>query len=238
MAIDNPLEKIRQIANEEDSEFFGAALQVSGLALPLFKILAIAKNILDKQLNGNPGKAAIIALCYELERIEAQWPSDFEKALNLPWLRRAVAVLMDEAHRSADEDYARLLGRVAAHGCLPTGPDAHRREDLASYIRDLARLGEDDIRFLKLLRAAYVKVKVGDRDGYVGWHNTYKQMALNGGFEEDDRIALGTRLAGFGLAYESPDQAVRGQYLVRPTKRGLYLLSLLDAAELPVAKQD
>jgi hypothetical protein len=238
MAIDKPFEKIRQIASEESSDFFGTALQVVGLALPLFKIIAIAKSVLDKQLKGNPTKAAVFALCEEMERLESLWPSDLDAALDSQWLRRAVAVLMDEANRSADEDYARLLGRVAAHGCLPTGPDAHRREDLASYIRDLARLGEDDIRFLKLLRDAYQRVTVGHYDGYLGYHDSYKTKAREAGFEDDDQIALGTRLGGFGLAYEPPIQPSKGQYFVRPTKRGLYLLSLLDAAELPVAKQN
>jgi len=238
MAIDDPLEKIRQIANEENSEFFEKSLQVAGLALPLFKILALAKGIVDKRLNGNPIKAAVIALSYELERLESKWPPDFETVLDSPWFRRATAALIDEAQRAADEDHARLLGRVAAHGCLPTGHDAHRREDLASYIRDLARLGEDDIRFLKLLRNSYPNVTAGHHDGYVRHFDGYKQKARDAGFEEDDRIALGTRLAGFGLAYEPPLQPARSQHFVRPTKRGLYLLSLLDAAELPVVQQN
>jgi hypothetical protein len=55
---------------------------------------------------------------------------------------------MGEADRAANDEHARLLGRVAAHGCFPTGEDANRQEDPASYIHDLARLGTDDIRFL------------------------------------------------------------------------------------------
>jgi hypothetical protein len=52
MAIDDPLEKIRQIANEENSEFFEKSLQVAGSGSPLFRILVLAKGIVDKRLNG------------------------------------------------------------------------------------------------------------------------------------------------------------------------------------------
>jgi hypothetical protein len=161
-------------------------------------------------LKGNPTKAAVFALCEEMERLESRWPSDLGAALDSQWFRRAVAVLMDEANRSADEDYARLLGRVAAYGCLPAVPDAHRREDLASYIRDLARLGEDDIHFLKLLREVYQKVEVGSHVGYSSYYKVYQQKADEAGFEEDDRIALGIRLSGFGLAMNHQCRSFQG----------------------------
>jgi hypothetical protein len=74
--------------------------------------------------------------------------------------------------------------------------------------------------------------------GYSSYYNGYEQKAHDAGFEEDDRIALGARLSGFGLAYEPSVQILSGHYFVRPTKRGLYLLSLLDAAELPMAQQN
>jgi hypothetical protein len=121
---------------------------------------------------------------------------------------------------------------------FPAGPDAHRREDLASYIQDLARLVTDDIQFLKLLREAYRKVTVGHHDGYVAQYDNYKKLAEAAGPQEADRVALGARLGGFGLAYEPPLKPFPGAHFVRPTRRGLYLLSLLDAAEFPVADQN
>jgi hypothetical protein len=237
VAIDDPLEKIRASVKDEDVDFFGTAFQAGGLLTPFFKIFLVAKSVFDTQSKGNSAYAAIRALCDELERIQSRWPPDFESALETIWFRRAITALIDEARRAANQDHARLLGRVAAHGCFPVGEDANRQEDLASYIHDLARLGTDDIRFLKLLREAYQRVTPGHHDGYVGYYDRYKQKAQDGGFQEDDRIALGTRLGGFGLAYEPPVQLFPGQYFVRPTRRGLYLLSLLDAAELPVAQQ-
>jgi len=185
MAIDEPLDKIRPLV--KDADFFGASLQIGGLLTPFLKFFSIARGILDTQLAGDSAKVAICALCDELQRLQSRWPSDFESALDTVWFRRAITVLMDEACRATNNDYACLLGRVAAHGCFPIGQDAHRQDDLASYIRDLARLGTDDIQFLTLLRDAYRKVKVGHHDGYAGQYDTYKKMAAAGGFQEDDR---------------------------------------------------
>lgn len=56
---------------------------------------------------------------------------------------------MIEAISAEDEKRAQLLARVAAHGSFPTRQDAHRQQDLATYIHDLARLGTDDIRMLR-----------------------------------------------------------------------------------------
>jgi hypothetical protein len=237
VAIDDPSEKIRALVKDEEVDLFGTALQAGGLLTPFFKIFLIAKGVFDAQSKGNSAYVAIRALCDELERIQSRWPADFESTLDAIWFRRAIAALIDEARRAANTDYASLLGRVAAHGCLPTGEHLNRQEDLASYIHDLARLGTDDVRFLKLLREAYKKVEVGSHVGYSSYYKHYEQDAQDAGFEEDDRIALGARLSGFGLAYEPAQQILTGHYFVRPTKRGLYLLSLLDAAELSVAQQ-
>jgi hypothetical protein len=124
VAIDDPLEQIRRIANDENSDLTGAAIQAAGLFAPVFKVVAIAKGVLDKQLNGSSLKAAVLALCDELQRLQSHWPSDFESALATSWFYRAIATLMDEAHRAANDDHARLLG-----GSLPMGaflPDKTR----------------------------------------------------------------------------------------------------------------
>ena len=69
----------------------------------------------------------------------------------------------------------------------------------------------------------------------------FKRMATDLNIHVDDRIALGARLSGFGLAYEALRNTNRqspGEHCFRPTRRGVYLLSLLEAAEAPVAQQN
>jgi len=200
---------------------------------PVFNVYAIAKGIFDNQLKGNPLKIAVLALCDELERLKSHWPSDFESAIDAVWFRRAVTVLMDEAMHAANDDHARLLARVTAHGCFPDERYLHRKEDLASYIRDLARLGEDDVQMLRLLRDAYKDAfkkdpNLLDANLFTPHNETFKHMAEELNIHVDDRLALGARLSGFGLAFEGISQ-VEGHFF-RLTRRGLYLLSLLDAA--------
>ena len=240
MAIDDRLEKIRDLVKDESVDIAGAALQVGGMFAPVFKVLSIAKGILDGQLNGNSLKIAILSLCDELQRLQSHWPSDFESVLDTVWFKRAVIALMEEAVHAANDDHARLLGQVAAHGCVPTEENNHRHEDLASYIHDLARLGADDIQMLRLLRDAYKDVfkndpNLRDPNRYTIHNEGFKRMADKLNIHPDDRLSLGAGLQGFGLAFESIPQ---DEHFFRPTLRGIYLLSLFEAAELPVGKQN
>jgi len=162
------------------------------------------------------------------------------------WFKRMLSTLMMEASAAVDEQQAILLARAAAHGCFPTASDAHRQEDLASYIRDLARLGTDDIQLLKLLQDANRDVinnapNLNRPDDFTGRLDEFKRQASELKIDPDDVISLGARLSGFGLAYEVPRVGTRqspAEYCFRPTKRGLYLLSLLYAAEAPPEKQN
>lgn len=242
MAIDDPLEKIRQLASDDKVDLAGAALQVGGMFAPVFKVVAIAKGVLEGQLKGNSLKIAVFALCDELQRLQSHWPSDFERALETVWFRRAVIALMDQAGRAANDDHARLLGRVAAHGCFPKGQDEHRQEDLASYIQDLARLGTDDIQFLKMLKSENLDAiknapNLNLADAFSERFEAFKTALTKTGIDPDDAVSLGARLSGFGLAYEALRNNSRQspvEHCFRPTKRGLYLLSLLESSELPI----
>jgi hypothetical protein len=94
---------------------------------------------------------------------------------------------------------------------------------------------------LKILRDAYKDVFRNDpnlRDpNYFTQHNeSFNHMADELEIHIDDRLALGARLSGFGLAFESVPQS-EGHFF-RPTRRGLYLLSLLEAAETSKAQQN
>ncbi|MHB8389881.1 MAG: hypothetical protein ACYDBH_09905 [Acidobacteriaceae bacterium] len=241
MAIDDPLEKIRELAKSGDFDGIGAALQVGGAVSPIFKVGSIAKSIATSYKSGEKIWIAIIALCDELQRTQDRWPKDLESAFDTDWFKRAMTVLMEESARAVNEDYARLLARVAAQGCFPSEENKHRQEDLASYIRDLAQLGADDIQMLKILRDAYKDVfrntpNLHDPNRFTNHNESFKHAADKLNIHPDDRLSLGARLSGFGLAFESVPQ-IEGRFF-RPTRRGFYLLSLLEAAELPIEQQN
>lgn len=60
-----------------------------------------------------------------------------------------------------------------------------------------------------------------------------KQLAEQAKIHPDDSVSVCARLMGFGLAFEVARNVTRqspGEHCFRPTRRGVYLLSLLDAA--------
>jgi hypothetical protein len=246
MAIDNPLDKIRDITNEDEKDPLGAFLQVGGMVSPLFGVISAAKGALDAQRRWERIKAAIRGLCDELDRVQDRWPKELDMAFESDWFRRAIRTLIEESERSINDDHARLLARVAAHGCFPTGQDAHRQEDLATYIHDLARLGEDDIQMLTLLGESYREAltktpNFHDPNFFSMHYEGFCHRADKLKIHNDDRLSSGARLAGFGLAILSPiphTSTGSSQEFYRPSKRGYYLLSLLKAAELPAEKQN
>ena len=84
MAIDDPLEKIRAIAKSEGIDGLGTALQVGGLASPIFKVFSIAKGISDSFKSGEKVIIAFLALCDEFQRMQDNLPKDVESVLESP----------------------------------------------------------------------------------------------------------------------------------------------------------
>ncbi len=82
MAIDDPLEKIRAITNEDEKDPLGGFLQAAGVAHPLFAITSVVKGLLDAQQRWERIRAALRALCDELERTQERWPKDLELIRN------------------------------------------------------------------------------------------------------------------------------------------------------------
>jgi hypothetical protein len=123
--IDDPLDKIRQLAHEGDFDGIGVALQAGAIFSPVFKVFSIAKGIVDSYKKGEKVTIAIHALCDELQRVQERWPKDLESAFETDWFKRALTVLMEQSARAVNEDYARLLARVTAQGCFPAEENRH-----------------------------------------------------------------------------------------------------------------
>jgi len=93
---------------------------------------------------------------------------------------------------------------------------------------------------LRLLRDDYregiqTTPNMHDPNYFTEHFGSFKQMASALKIHPDDCVALGARLSGFGLAYEARNiqRQAPGEHCFRPTRRGLYLLALLEAAEAP-----
>ena len=141
MAIDDPLEKIKQIVTDGDSDPLGVALSIGGSASPIIGVLAAVKEALDGNQQGQRMRAAIIALADEINRLRDRWPKDLNAVFESDWFKETIKVLLKESADATKETKVVILARAAAHGCFPDTENGHRREDLASYIHDLAQLG-------------------------------------------------------------------------------------------------
>lgn len=246
MAIDNPVEKIRALANEDEKDPLGGFIQAVGAAHPLFAIASVVKSLLDGQERWDRIRNGLRALCDELDRIQERWPKDLLAAIHSDWFKRGLTVLIEESARAANDDHARLLGRAAALGCFPTEQDRYRQEDLATYIRDLAQLGTEDVRMLRLLGmvhrdAVQPPPSRCESPSFRAGFDRYRRAVTEENMDLDDALSLCERLRGFGLASEVPRlDTIQGpdEQMFRPTRRGIYLLSLLLAAELPLRQQD
>lgn len=246
MPIDNPIDKVREILNEPDDNLFGSLVQVGAVFEPITAVVAAVKGVMDSAERYSRVCAAIRSLCDELQSLRGDLPNDATAALTSEWFRRAVQVMIEEAARCTTEQRAAKIAVALAHGCFPDAENKHRQEDLATYIRELAQLGSDDVQMLKLLRDAYLEPikmtpNMHDPNYFTERFDKFKRMASDLKIHPDDCVALGARLSGFGLAYEAARNTSRqspGEHCFRPTRRGVYLLSLLEAAEVPRERQN
>jgi hypothetical protein len=252
MLIDDRISKIQEIIGphvEDPMRTFIDEELTSGLIVggaffsPILAVVAAVRRVLSTQDRDGRLRAAMRAMCEELYSIRESLPSNAEEALRGKWFSRATRIVIEEAARAEDEDKAVLLALVTVYGCFPDDANKHRQEDLASYIKDLAKLGVEDIRMLKLLEESYKSAvaqapHLNMADMFSQNYDAFKRSAHEQGFNPDDCISLGARLSGFGLSYEAPRTTTRQspmESFFRPTLRGLYLLSLLRKAEEKMA---
>jgi len=149
-----------------------------------------------------------------------------------------VEVLITQAVQSADEQNASQLGKAFARGCFPDPENEHRRQELATYLRDLAQLSLEDVRMLRILRdvnASAIRTysNLHDPNPFTQNFASFKTQIAELKIHPDDALSTCARLAGFGLAVEAARNTsfqAPGEHCYRPTKRGLYVLTLLQAA--------
>jgi hypothetical protein len=239
MAIDDRLEKTREIFPEDEDDLLGGLTLAGAFFSPLLAVCDAFKSVTDRRDARHRVKTAIHALCDELESMRNGLPSNVEAALKSEWFKRGLRVAIEGASRESSEVRAAALGVALAYGSFPNDENKHRQEDVASYIRDLSLLGTDDVQMLKLLRDTYLPViesapNLNLPDAFQRHFDKFRQAATRLKIHTDDCIATCARLSGFGLTIELPRSGAAHQQsfeqFFRPTRRGLYLLSLLERA--------
>jgi hypothetical protein len=150
--------------------------------------------------------------------------------------REAVAVASEEAARAAsnkklDQIAAVLVGYAGASPSAWAAPD----EDIAVMIRDVAQLGERDIKVLEILATVHAAAvlhapNLHDPNRFSKETPRLKTAIADSRIHPDDFLSTCERLRGFGLGAEvlrNTSHMGPEDYCYRPTRRGLVLLDYL-----------
>jgi hypothetical protein len=150
----------------------------------------------------------------------------------------AVSVSCEEAVRAPDflkidQFVSILVGSLTANDWEQ--PDA----EIRTMVRDVAQLGEQDIRVLDMLGAVFLRVMFGnyqlnDPNPFTEKMEAIRNAIVRTGLHRDDFYSTCSRLAGFGLAIEELRNTGRmnpTDRCFRPTRRGMALLTYLGTPE-------
>jgi hypothetical protein len=150
--------------------------------------------------------------------------------------REAVSVACEEAARAASDKKIERMAAVLIGYAGPT-PNiwAPPDEDIATMVRDIARLGDRDIQVLGILATVHA-IAVSHTPNLQDPHQFSKETPRlkaaigDSGIHRDDFLSTCERLRGFGLAAEvlrNTSQMGPEDFCYRPTRRGLLLLDYL-----------
>ncbi len=150
----------------------------------------------------------------------------------------AASVACEEAVRSTS---SKKIGQFASVlvGSLTPNQWTDPSEDIGLMIRDIAQLGEKDLRVLSILRQVHnaaieTAPNLYEPDAFSRETHTLNQAIGVNGFHPDDFLSTCERLRGFGLAAEVPrntSHMAPHDYCYRPTRRGLAVLTYLNGGE-------
>jgi hypothetical protein len=233
MAIDSPTDKIRLITEDTADSVLTVIAQSAGAFAPIVALAGVVQSVLDFADYKHRVFTCIRAICDEFDSMRGALPADAESAIKQPWFATAVRTLISEIAIEADDAKVLTLARATARGCFPDELNLGRRENLATYIRQLAQLGADDICILRLLQETHsATVRQVPSPSDPAFVRVTKDCFLRGLAElqisQDDALALCSRLVGFGLAREIPNPILQTkEHFYQPTMRGAFVFDLL-----------
>jgi hypothetical protein len=150
--------------------------------------------------------------------------------------REAVAVACEETARAVSRKKIDQMSKVLIAYADPTASAwASADADIATMIRDLAQLGDRDIRVLLILATVHAPVlsklpNLNRSDLFSAETKNLMSAVSKSGIDSDDFLSTCERLRGFGLAVEvlrNTSHMSPEDFCYRPTRRGLLLLDYL-----------
>lgn len=218
------------------------ALSFGGLMFPPARVWKILKD----QFAGPNRFARIeylfVAIRMQLKILESQNTSNRERLLAVegkletPQFSEAVSAACEEAVRATNTKKIEHFASVLVASLTPN-QWADPGEDIGVMIRDIAQLGDRDMKVLSMLETVHVSAITSSPNLYEPDAFSRETAALmrdvrSSGIHSDDFLSTCERLRGFGLAVEvlrNTAHMAPHDYCYRPTRRGLAVLSYLSA---------
>ncbi len=152
-------------------------------------------------------------------------------------LNEAVSAACEEAARATNQKKIEQFSWVLV-GSLSPNEWADPIEDVAVIIRDIAQLGDRDLRVLGILAAVHASAiatapNLYEPDAFSRETAALMRDIRSSGIHSDDFLSTCERLRGFGLAAEvlrNIAHMAPHDYCYRPTRRGLAVLDYLKVA--------
>jgi hypothetical protein len=218
------------------------SLTFGGLAFGPAKVLKILR---DQFASSNRFARVIYLLDgfrLGLKALQAENASDrerlntLEQRLGTPQFAAAISTGCEEAIRATSEKKIQQLAAVLV-GAIAGSAWADPAEDLAALIRDIAQLGDRDLKVLRILAQTHASAIKSAPDLYEPDAFSRETAALmrdvrESGSHSDDFLSTCERLRGFGLAADvlrNIAHMAPHDYCYRPTRRGLAILEYLVA---------
>ena len=231
--IDDALEAVDRQYEDKRDPIAKKILEIATQLEP-FGILKVLKIIFSKEASTARFEALIQQLILEVRRLDNAGRL-LRDRVESDGLKETIIAALNEAARTVDVEKIKRFG-VIVGSSLDSKRTWKSWDDAATYIRDLAQLGDRDIQALQILYSVQKDLFLGkhlalDPNSYTEKNNEVLQLADESGMPRDEFYSRCSRLNGFGLAIEVQRNESRvspGDHCFRITTRGRELVSIIS----------
>jgi hypothetical protein len=233
MPIDDPYHMIEQQHKEESDPIFEKVMELFSQIEPMVGVVNTIRKVFSKDASIARVNALLGFLIPEVRRIEGE-TDKLTKRLESPELAETVIVTINETIRTTDLEKIRRFAAILGHTLTTERKTSW--DDAAAYIRDIAQLGDRDIKALQILYSVQKDLFLGrnlalDPKSYTEKNGEVLKLAHESGMPRDDFYSRCSRLNGFGLAIEVQRNDARvspNDHCFRLTTRGRELVSIIS----------
>jgi hypothetical protein len=240
---DSPIDGFLSQHKKEPKNVIGEVMiEVGGKLQPLVGITNAVRKLLSSDGNGESvlelAEAVKLELvyCWQRLKVHDDQLEEFRAKLASPAFEDAALAAVDEARWTASSEKIKRIAIALVRSFLPV-KDQYAPSDVASLLREVARLGEDDIFILRLLVESNESViksypNLHDPNAFTEQAQAVLKRVDEYKIHRDDFYAHCSRLAGFGFAIETVRNTSRmspEDYCFRPTRRGVRVLEMVSS---------